>query len=660
MRRGRALVLVLVLFLLVVLVGSVVAIFSMLGGSGPSVTEGSVLVVDIGGPLPEQPMAEQPMPGLGRRYLSVMEIDSSLRKAAVDERVERVLIRPYGMSAGFGKVQELRTIIETFKVDSEGKPVTCWMETAGNREYYLATACDEIWMAPEGFMLVNGLHLGVTFYKGTLDKLGVEAEFARAGRYKSAVEPLTSEHMSPAFREMMESLADSIYDDLVTAIADSRGLTEAEVRAIIDDPPLTSAGAARVGLIDGLLYEDQLDDLLAGRDVEPIALDLPAGAGLLATGDDDDSARLDPLRPMVRDVPVELPPEDPTEAAAQAEHDAALDKADELTGDDDDEPDVERISMSDYRLVSPASLGLGKGPKVAVLFCEGQITSGESNPGGALGGQSMGSDTIAGALRKIREDDSIEALVLRIDSPGGSGLASDVIWREVQLVNDKMPVVVSMGDYAASGGYYIAMGADAIVAQPGTLTGSIGVFGGKYNLGGLYEKIGLTTDSVKRGEMSDLFAADRSLGEDGHAKLSEFIDEFYGDFITKAAEGRDTTPEEVHRVAQGRVWTGAQAHAVGLVDELGSFRTALQLAKEKAGIDGEARLVIYPRQPTFWEMLLEGSGPGLLAPALDGWTTGGPLPDGASFRSAVAVLRAAPLFADGRPVLMAPYHIDVW
>ena len=652
MRRGRALVVVLVLFLVAVLVGSVIAIFSMIGGSGPSVAEGSVLVVDIGGPLPEQPMAEAPMPGLGRRYTSVMEIDSALRKAAIDDRVDRLLIRPYAMAGGFGKTQELRSIILRFKEESEGKPVTCWMEAGANREYYLATACDEIYMAPEGFLLVNGLHLGVTFYKGTLDKVGVEAEFTRAGRYKSAIEPMTSEQMSPAFRYMMEELADSLYDDMVEAIAEARGLTPTQVEAIIDDPPFTAAGAVRAGLVDGLFYRDQLMDHLAGEEVEPISPDLPAVAGLLTVGDDDDSAPfVDRPAPLPRTLDAAVAADDDDSAGATSPRVAAA----------DDEPEIERISMEEYRMVRPSSLGLGKGPKVAVLYAEGQIMSGSSSPGGALGGATMGSDTITRALRRIQDDDSVEALVIRVDSPGGSGLASDVIWREVERVKERIPVVVSMGNYAASGGYYIAMGADAIVAQPGTLTGSIGVFAGKYNLGGLYDKVGLKTESIKRGEMSDLFAADRSLGEDGQAKLSEFVDEFYAGFITKVADGRHTEALAVHELAQGWVWTGQQAYEVGLVDELGGFRTALKLAKEKAGIEGEARLAIYPRQPTFWEQLLEGGGaPGLLAPLMDTAVSSGQLPDAAALRSAHRLLVAAPLFADGRPVLMAPYHIDVW
>ena len=274
----------------------------------------------------------------------------------------------------------------------------------------------------------------------------------------------------------------------------------------------------------------------------------------------------------------------------------------------------------------------------------------------------MGSDTMTHAMRQIRKDDSIKAVVLRIDSPGGSGLASDVMWRELELLREAKPVVVSMSDYAASGGYYIAMGADAIVAQPGTLTGSIGVFAGKYNLGGLYDKIGLKTESIKRGEMADIFAANQPLGEDGANKLGEFVDEFYGAFISKAADGRRVAPAAIHDVAQGRVWTGEQALAVGLVDELGGFRTALDLAKEKAGLaDEEVSLVLYPRQPTFLEQLLNQSSlGGALAPLLDGWNLGGALPSEQALTAAARMVRAAPLFADGTPVLMAPFDLQVW
>ncbi len=673
MNRGRALVLVLVLFLVAVLVGSVVAIVTMLRGGGGSVEDGSTLVLQIGGSLPEQPMPDDGLAVFtGGTSISMLEYDSALRKAAVDDRVARVLVEPGAMGTGYAKVFELRDALRRFSTDS-GKPVICWMESASNKEYLLATGCDEIYMAPAGLILVNGLHFGVTFYKGTLDKLGVEADFARAGKYKSAVEPMTSEQMSPSFRSMLNSMADSLFDEFVGAIASSRGMDEAAVRALIDDPPLTAAAGVRAGLLDGLLYRDQLMAKLQGDEVESIPADAPR-LGLLLQDElaNEAPSALPPADDVLVDDAAPTAPPEPASAAAGAADDpdsteveagdtVAEDDADAREGFEDPDPDL--LSLSEYARVRPSSLGLGKGKKVAVIFCEGQIMSGASSPAGGMSGARMGSDTIAAAIRKARKDESIKAIVLRVNSPGGSGLASDIIWREAVLARLVKPVVVTMSDYAASGGYYISMGADAIVAQPTTLTGSIGVFGGKYNLGGLYEKLGMRTDEVQRGAMADLFASDRGLGEQGHKKFSEFIDEFYETFITKAGEGRGVSPLAIHEHAQGRVWTGAQAREVGLVDELGNFRTALKIAKEKAGITGDASLVLLPRQLSPLERLLErGAGTSLQAllsrsGLLDAVSVRGPAGDPtASIRR---LLDVAPLVASGEPVLMAPYHLDL-
>lgn len=664
MSRGRALVLILVVFLLLVVVGSAVAIFTMLkdGGAGGKVAKGSVLVLNIGGSLPEQPAPEAPFAGMEGAGTSMLELDSALRKAAVDKRIERVLVRPGGLGTGYAKVQELRAAMRRFSEES-GKPIDCWMEAAGNKEYLLATGCDKIYMAPEGLLLVNGLDMGVTFYKGTLDKIGVKADFARAGKYKSALEPMTSTSMSPAFREMMEALADDLYGDFVDAIATSRSLSPERVRALIDDPPFTASAAVRAGMIDGLFYRDQLIRYLAGEDVEPIAAVAPTLAPTLWDA---------PFADAVPEGAVATPVDEVAGTGGDGVAEVSSDKADDDSAsgapDDDDsagpgqvhEPELDQVSLAEYRKTSPSSLGLGKGPKIAVVFCEGQITSGRSNPGGGLSSKSMGSDTIAAAVRKARRDDAIKAIVLRIDSPGGSGLASDVIWREVELARRVKPVVVSMSDYAASGGYYIAMAADAIVAEPGTLTGSIGVFGGKYTLSGLYEKLGMTTERIKRGEMADLFSSTRPLGDTGRAKLEEYIDSFYETFIRKAGAGRGVSPMAIHEVAQGRVWTGKAALQVGLVDELGTFRTALKLAKEKAGIEGEVSLTLLPRQPSFWEQLLESqAAPGLGGSlSLDQTLLRGQPGVEAAWDGLSRFLGAAPLFASGQPVLMPPYHIE--
>jgi protease-4 len=654
MRRGRLLVGLLALFLVAVLAGSVMTIVQLLGTGGPRGGGGQVLVVPISGPLPEQPFPDEPIAALGRNVTSIFEIDLALRHAASDDAIEHLLILPGSLPVGYAKIQELRDSIQRFKSDS-GKPVTCWMEAVSNKEYYLATACDQIYMAPEGFFLVNGLHLSVTFFKGTLDKLGIEAEFARAGKYKSAIEPMISTEMSPAFREMMEALATSLYDDFVEAISQSRGLSDAEVRALIDDPPLTASGAARAGLIDGLLYEDQLEKHLAGGVVRPRSSARYDNSWMHDGPAVHIGTRHEEVHIEADDVQaVAIPSEDEGEAKAVAVDATDLGEAEDIPSGDGDLLLLDEVKLSDYLADHPSRAG--SKPRIAIIFCEGTIVSGKSESGGGMGGTRMGSDTIAAAIAEVREDERVLAVVLRVNSPGGSGLASDIIWRELELTRAVKPVIVSMSDYAASGGYYISMNADAIVAQPGTLTGSIGVYAGKYNIAGLYEKLGLRSESIDRGEFSDLFALNQPLGEDGRAKLSEFIDEFYGGFITKAAAGRGVTPGAIHAVAQGRVWTGRQAYELGLVDELGSLRTAIAIAKEKASIEGDVSLLLRPRRPTFLQELL-GTGPGVSALAL--------LLDSPSSASNLQLKQAAQhilsgveLFAAGTPVLLAPFHVQ--
>jgi protease-4 len=421
--------------------------------------------------------------------------------------------------------------------EATDKPIVAYLETAGNKEYYLASACSEVYMAPEGMMFFIGLRFGVTFFKGALEKLGVDAQFARIGQYKSAVEPFTREEMSDSFREMLESLADDLFDDMLTDIAADREMPLDSLRAIVDDPPLTAGHALEVGLVDELVYRDELEAQFKQADEEEWSL----------------------------------------------------------------------VSMDTYAQVPPASLGLGDGPEIAVIYCEGAIMSGESAPPYYGGDQTMGSATITRVLRQARKDEDIEAVVMRVDSPGGSGLASDLIWREVELTSAEKPVVVSMSDYAASGGYYISMGADAIIAQPGTLTGSIGVYTGKFSLGGLFDKVGLSVETVERGEYAGLMSPSEPFSEAEQGKIEGMIESFYDTFIEKAAEGRQRDPSEVDRIARGRVWTGRQALGVGLVDELGGFRTALDRAKELAGIDAEKEvtLVILPEQRTMLQEVLD-------------------------------------------------------
>ena len=581
-----------ILFFALVLAGvsvfvTIISLYVVLFHGSPGIPDGAYLVVRPGGLLVEQPAVEDPLADVlgAEGAASVIEIDSALRKAAIDDRIAGVVVRVTPLASGLGKVQELRDAIHRFR-DECDKPIVAWMDTAGTKEYYLASACSEIYMPPEGTLMFTGLRFAVMYYQGTFEKLGLEADFARVGQYKSAVEPYLRQDMSEDSREMYNSLADSLFGQIVEGVATDREVEPSWITALIDDPPLSAKAAAEVGLIDEVLYRDELEE---------------------------------------RFKPIE-------------------------------EDEWQLIELETYSRVTPSSLGLGGGPQVAVVYCEGVIVPGESNPPYYGSDRMMGSSTITRVLEDVREDEEIEAVVLRIDSPGGSALASDLIWREVVLTADVKPVVVSMSDYAASGGYYIAMAADAIVAQPGTLTGSIGIYGGKFSLAGLYDKVGLSVESVERGAYSGLLTSSRPFSAEERAKFEEMIEDFYHTFVTKAAEGRGVAPSEIDQVARGRVWTGEQGLETQLVDELGGFRTALDLAKELAGIDpdDEVSLVLLPAQRTLLEDLLDPTRSA--APPLD-MSLSEAFPEvGDSLGHLLAV---APLLGSSTPLAMAPYHITV-
>jgi protease IV len=609
MRRNTKIALVVLGLLTLMAMAGAVTIYFLVFDSTPRIPEDSTLVIHIGGVLSEQPAIPDPLAEVlgATGGTSVIEIDSALRKAAVDDRIKAVVLRIEPLACGMGKVQELRTAIARYR-DETSKPIIAWMDYAGNKEYYLAAACTEVYMPAEGMLLFTGLRFSVTFFKGTLDKLGIQAEFTRVGEYKSAVEPYTREEMSDEFRGVLESLADDLYDRMIADIAADRGMEPAVLQGIVDDPPMTAAGAVEAGLVDELLYRDEIEQRLKPADAEEWPL----------------------------------------------------------------------VDLYTYADVSPGSLGLGKGPSVAVIYCEGIITSGESSPPVWGGDASMGSATITRALRDAREDENIEAVVLRIDSPGGSGLASDLIWREVQLTREVKPVIASMSDYAASGGYYIAMGADAIVAEPSTLTGSIGVYNGKMSFSDLYDKVGLSVETVERGQYADLLTVSRAYTPEERDKIAEMVEDFYSSFISKAAQGRGVEPEEIDRVARGRVWTGAQALEVGLVDEVGGFRAALEVAKLKAGIepDQEVSLVILPEQYTLLDELLGSRGLSSNAADRTGWDTAAaaswnryPQVDGGLGALATALpelgqplgqfLAAVPLLTSGVPLALMPYSLTL-
>jgi protease IV len=551
-------------------VGALALLLRGRGGS-TSWTGKTYLYVDLGEEIPEQPPAAELGSFLEKRPPSLRTLVESMDRAAGDPKVSALLLRVSVFpDAGWGKVQELRDAVSRFR--KKGKPAYAYIELSGNKEYYLASACDKIYAVPTALLDVTGLSAEVTFFRKTLDKLGVQAQFEGVGKYKNAPNQFTETGFTDPHREQMDALLDSLYEQFVKAIAEGRGRSFQEVQRIVDSGPYDGRTALKAGLVDELLYEDQIEEKVQN---------------------------------------------------------------------------LGRVTPGRYVRSLSRGFGFDTRPKVALVFAVGEIVPGESH-GGPFGGEgTAGSETVAGAIRRARNDDDIRAIVLRVDSPGGSGTASDVIWREVIQARKRKPVVVSMGDYAASGGYYISMGSDAIVAQPGTLTGSIGVFGGKFSLRGLYDKIGVSREILTRGENAAFFTEYRPWNDAERRKIRGLMEAFYRDFVTKAAEGRQKTYDEIHALAQGRVWTGAEAHRIGLVDHLGGFDVALSVAKQKAGIkkDQDVALVILPERKGLLETFLERQEDGVSLDSIP--------------RDIRALLRCLTVLSQGEPLARLPFDLVV-
>lgn len=541
------------------------------GGRGPmGWTGGSAyLALDVGGDLPEQPSSgladlfETPSP-------SLHGLVGAIDRAAGDSRVQGLLLQVGTLDAGWGRVQEVRDALVRFQ--ETGKPSWAHLEFAGNLEYYLATGCGHIAAAPTALLDVSGLAAEITFFRGALDKAGVQAQFEGVGKYKNAPNQFTEKGLTAPHREQMESLVEDLFAQYVSAVAQSRGLDAAEVRALVDRGPFDAKTAQEVGLVDELFYPDEVERRLGG---------------------------------------------------------------------------LERVGPSRYAREVGSGWALDRRPRVALVHAVGEILPGESSPGPLGGATFAGAETIARGLRQAARDDTVRAVILRVDSPGGSGTASDGVWREVGRTRQAKPVVVSMGDAAASGGYYVAMNGDVIVAQPGTITGSIGVFSGKFSLRGLYDKLGLTQETVQRGRHAALFSLYEPWSEEERRKVRELNEGFYATFVSKAAEARQKTPAEIDSVAQGRVWTGSQALANGLVDRLGGLEAALAAARDRAGIpaDQEVALVPMPERKGLLAMLLERQEESVAARGL------GPVPRD--------LLRLGTVLSEPGPLARQPFDLRV-
>ena len=471
-----------------------------------------------------------------------------------DDEIAGVIFKIGNIGIGWANLQEIRDKLSEFQ-DAE-KEMIGYLETGNNASYLIATAMDRIVLMPTGNLNLIGLRSEILFLKGLLEKLDIEADMLAMGKFKSGVEPFTRDNMSDEFREAMTSLLDDLYTQMLGKIAHGReGITHHDAARLIDKGPFTAQEAHAAKLVDDLLYYDEL---------------------LAAIGEEK--------KDMAKVV-------------------KADDKKKQKM------PDMNSFAglMQLFTMFSPPQKARVRpaDKQIALIYATGPILPNINSPFTTM--SMITPKTMKDAFEKARADDSVQAVVFRVDSPGGSALASDLIWREVMLTQREKPVIVSMANFAASGGYYISMAAGTIVAQPGTLTGSIGVYGGKLNMKGLYNKVGVTKEIIPRGQNATLYSDYGKFSETERERIEKMMKTVYEQFVTKAALGRERTFEEIDAVAQGRVWTGMQAKELGLVDEIGGLNTALSIAKEKAGITDEDKysLIVLPEEKTIFEQVME-------------------------------------------------------
>ena len=482
----------------------------------------------------------------GGRPMALRDAVAALHRAAEDPRVAGLIARVQLAAAPPAVVQELREAILAF---SAVKPSLAWAETyPGTLSYYLASAFGEIWMQPSGTVGLIGFASNAMFLREALEKAGIEAQFVARGEYKSAANVFTQDGFTDAHREAVTRILESLQDQVWQGIGESRKIAPGKLDELADRAPLLRDDAVAAGLIDRIGFRDEayarIAEMVGVEDISPEECDGGDNPPRLYLTRYAGAAR-SRLTPPVPPIP-----------------------------------------------------GRRSKPTIAVVTLEGQIVNGRGGPQLLpIGPSSAGGDTIAAALREVAGDDSVSAIVLRVDSPGGSVTASETIWREVARARERgKPVVASMGSVAASGGYYASMGADAIVANPGTITGSIGVITGKLVVRDLKGRLGVGSDTVRTNANADAWSADAPFTPEQQAHREAEADLFYDDFVERVAEGRKMTVEAVDVVARGRVWTGADALQRGLVDELGGLRTAVRRAKVLAGLDEdtEVRIISYP------------------------------------------------------------------
>jgi len=485
----------------------------------------SILKIDLTCPIVER-SSDNPFESLSfanmdsQKELELRSILDNIEKAKMDDRIKGIYLNSPFVNAGLSQTEEIRNKLLDFKKSE--KFIISYTENYSQNGYYLSSVSDEIYLNPEGMFELKGLSAQVMFYKGLLEKLDIQAQVIRHGKFKSAIEPFILDKMSEANREQVSLLLTTISDNILDSIASQRGLALSRVEELANNLELNTAiNCLENNFVDDLIYQDELENKLKIKVGEKEKLRL--------------------------------------------------------------------ISLSKYNNAKVEKQGQISRNKIAIIYATGEIKSGKGDL------KSIGSETTAKIIKKAREDERVKAIVLRVNSPGGSALASDVIWRETTLAKAEKPLVISMGDVAASGGYYIACAADKIVANPTTITGSIGVFGLIPNLKQFYKnKLGITLDTVNTHKYADM-GINRTLSSFERAKIKEVIEGIYSTFISHVAEGRDMSIAAVDDIGQGRVWTGYDAKRLGLVDVLGGLETAINIAADLAEIS-DYRIVSLPKK----------------------------------------------------------------
>ena len=511
------------------------------GSSGGSVEDKSVLRMKLTGGTPEYVRSTGLDELFGGSPVTVRQHVFNLEKAAADKRIKGVLLELGPMEGtGWAKVEELRDALVTFK--KSGKFVVAFSEYLSEREYALALAADVIVMPKDSWFEFNGLATDISHYPGLLEKLGIEVQYFRYGKYKSVSGEQTGRTaFTEPVKEMIRQNMDVTFTHFVDAVASYRKLDAVKVKALVEEGRTKSDWAAENKLIDQLGYQDEVETLLRTK------------------------------------LGVE------------------------------EKEKIHFVPAARYRNVTPSEAGLDEGKNtIALIYSVGLIVSGKGSDDPFGGDSNQGSDPLIKSLRKAVEDDDVKAIILRVDSPGGAGLGCDYVRREVARARAKKPVIVSMSDVAASGGYWVSMDASAIVAQPTTATGSIGIYTVIPNLGGLYEKMGLNNETFKVGEHADALIAARKFTEAEAKQWDTDLFASYNRFVSLAADGRKMDNDKMQELAQGRTWLGSQAKENGLVDALGGFPAAIAIAREKANIPASETvgLKLFDRKKTFLEEIL--------------------------------------------------------